>query len=123
MSEHNITVDGGSSVRLKTAGKYCDRDIVVTSTGGKEDVTEEINDYTAKLATLEGAIGELEAELEGKASVGEYEVYEGSYKVTPSVSSQSLGTANKLMQSDVLVEGIPYAEVTNNFGGKTVTIA
>ena len=32
MSEHNVTVDGGSSVRLKTAGKYCDRDIVVTAT-------------------------------------------------------------------------------------------
>ena len=30
MSEHNITVEGGSSVRLKTVGKYCDRDIVVT---------------------------------------------------------------------------------------------
>lgn len=35
MSEHNITVEGGSSVRLLTAGKYCDRDIVVTSTGGQ----------------------------------------------------------------------------------------
>lgn len=34
MSEHNITVEGGSSVRLPTAGKYCDRDIVVTATGG-----------------------------------------------------------------------------------------
>ena len=31
---HNISVDGGTSVRLKTAGKYCDRDIVVTATGG-----------------------------------------------------------------------------------------
>lgn len=31
---HNITVEGGSSVRLKTAGKYCDRDIVVTAEGG-----------------------------------------------------------------------------------------
>lgn len=31
---YNITVEGGSSVRLKTAGKYCDRDIVVTATGG-----------------------------------------------------------------------------------------
>lgn len=29
---HNITVEGGSSVRLPTAGKYCDRDIVVTAT-------------------------------------------------------------------------------------------
>lgn len=34
MSEHNITVQGGSSVRLPTAGKYCDRDIVVTAEGG-----------------------------------------------------------------------------------------
>lgn len=34
MSEFNIIVDGGSSVRLQTAGKYCDRDIVVTATGG-----------------------------------------------------------------------------------------
>ena len=31
---HNITVEGGTSVRLLTAGKYCDRDILVTATGG-----------------------------------------------------------------------------------------
>lgn len=30
----NIEVAGGSSVRLPTAGKYCDRDIVVTASGG-----------------------------------------------------------------------------------------
>lgn len=30
----NIEVEGGSSVRLPTAGKYCDRDIVVTAKGG-----------------------------------------------------------------------------------------
>lgn len=34
MSEINITVEGGTSKRLLTAGKYCDRDIVVTATGG-----------------------------------------------------------------------------------------
>lgn len=34
MSEFNITVEGGASKRLLTAGKYCDRDIVVTATGG-----------------------------------------------------------------------------------------
>lgn len=34
MSTHNITVQGGTSVRLKTAGKYCDRDIIITATGG-----------------------------------------------------------------------------------------
>ena len=31
---HNIEVESGKSLRLKTAGKYCDRDIVVTATGG-----------------------------------------------------------------------------------------
>lgn len=30
---HNIIVEGGSAVRLPTAGKYCDRDIVVTAKG------------------------------------------------------------------------------------------
>ena len=34
MSEHNITVTGGTSIRLPTAGKYCDRDIVITAEGG-----------------------------------------------------------------------------------------
>lgn len=38
MSEFNITVEGGSSIRLPTAGKYCDRDIVITADGGAEPV-------------------------------------------------------------------------------------
>lgn len=50
------------------------------------------------------------------------EVYEGSYRVTPRVSNQTLDTANKLMKSDVVIEEIPYAEVSNNSGGKTATI-
>lgn len=38
---HKITVEGGSSVRLPTAGKYCDRDIVVTAEGGTPTPTQE----------------------------------------------------------------------------------
>lgn len=34
MADIEITVDGGTSKRLLTAGKYCDRDILVTATGG-----------------------------------------------------------------------------------------
>ena len=30
----NITVNSGSSVRLPTKGKWCDRDIVVNAVGG-----------------------------------------------------------------------------------------
>ena len=37
MSQFDITVEGGTSVRLPTAGKYCDRDIVVTAEGGGVD--------------------------------------------------------------------------------------
>ena len=45
MSEHKITVEGGSSVRLPTAGKYCDRDIVVTATAAADPVVTGI-DYS-----------------------------------------------------------------------------
>lgn len=41
MSEHAITIDGGTSKRLKTAGKYCERDIVVTATGGASTAVED----------------------------------------------------------------------------------
>lgn len=34
MSAFHIEVAGGTTVRLPTAGKYCDRDITVTATGG-----------------------------------------------------------------------------------------
>lgn len=40
MSEHNITVNGGDSVRLPTAGKYCDRDILVTALAGGVELPE-----------------------------------------------------------------------------------
>lgn len=59
----NITVDGGSSVRLPTAGKYCDRDIVVTAQGGSEDLD-------AVLTEQEALIAELQDVLKSKASGG-----------------------------------------------------
>lgn len=34
MSEFQVTIPSGESRRLKTAGKYCDRDILVTAEGG-----------------------------------------------------------------------------------------
>ena len=54
MSEHNITLDGGSSVRLKTAGKYCDRDIIVTATNELVDKINggTITEITSNLTTL-----------------------------------------------------------------------
>lgn len=33
----NVNVEGGKTVKLATAGKYCDRDIVVTAAGASEE--------------------------------------------------------------------------------------
>lgn len=41
---HYITVESGKSLKLKTAGKYCDRDIVVTAEGGSGMVVCEKTD-------------------------------------------------------------------------------
>lgn len=46
MSEHNITIEGGTSKRLLTAGKYCDRDIVVTAEGGGTNDIDALIDRT-----------------------------------------------------------------------------
>lgn len=37
MSDINIEVAGGTSIRLLTAGKYCDKNIVITALGGGEN--------------------------------------------------------------------------------------
>ena len=52
----NITVEGGSAVRLKTAGKYCDRDIVVTADNSVEDglIKRTITEYTNDRVTSIG---------------------------------------------------------------------
>lgn len=76
-----------------------------------------LKNNTTELQAILDAVNELP-----DADTADFEVYEGSYRVTPALSSQTLGTAHKLMQADVVVEEIPYAEVKNNSGGKTATI-
>lgn len=76
-----------------------------------------LKNNTAELQALLIAVDELPS-----ASTGEYDVYEGDYIVTPRVAQQTLPTAQRLMQADVLIKEIPYAEVTNVSNGKTVTI-
>ena len=63
MSEHNITVEGGSSVRLPIAGKYCDRDILITASSSgnsgttAEDLTAELTEQDELLTSIEAALG------------------------------------------------------------------
>jgi len=52
----------------------------------------------------------------------ELNVYSGRYEVTPSAEEQTLPTAQVIMEQDLLINEIPYSEVSNNKGGKTVNI-
>lgn len=49
----NIEVESGSSVRLPTKGKYCDRDIVITATGGTEDLNDVLTEQETLIANLQ----------------------------------------------------------------------
>lgn len=49
--------------------------------------------------------------------------YEGKYEVTPNSVGEVLETANKMMVDDVTIHPIPYQDVDNPQGGRTVTIA
>lgn len=60
MSEHNISVEGGTSVRLLTAGKYCDRDIVVTAMAN----TSESEEHEILVKLIERTITEFDVPKE-----------------------------------------------------------
>lgn len=52
MSEFNFTLESGQSLKLPTAGKYCDRDIVVTAEGGSSNAIDQV---------LEGTLESIES--------------------------------------------------------------
>ena len=97
MSAHNIEVQGGSTVRLPTAGKYCDRDIVVTATGGASGEN--------KLAqVIDQSVTEITAsDLQGATKIGYYKFNSCSSLVSAeipvgvtSISTQAFGSCSKL---------------------------
>lgn len=60
---------------------------------------------------------------DGKWSPSELPRFDGEYEITPSAhSDQTLDTASKLVDADITVKKIPYAETSNSAGGITVTI-
>ena len=91
---------------------YCEEDVQGSSSGSDlPSVTEQDNDKFLKV-------------IDGEWAAAELPVYDGEFSVTPSATEdQTLLTAQKLMDADVKIEKIPYAEVTNTSNGTTVTIA
>lgn len=68
---------------------------------------------------------DLKANFGEVQTVTEYvggDKYEGDYIVTPRVEAQKMETKGKVMLDDVTVKAIPYHEVSNINGGKTVFI-
>lgn len=103
----NITVEGGSSVTLKTAGKYCDRDIVVTATGGREDLDTVLNEQQQLIDTLQDTLRSKTAGGgEGLEPVIEsLEVTEnGVYTAPDGVDGYSPITVNVVSGGDELAE-------------------
>ena len=91
--------------------------------------------------SLVGTIGEIGAEHKLVGTIGETGAehklvgniaitngislpgYEGEFEIIPSTDEdQVLRTAKTIVESDIVVAKIPYAEVRNNSGGETVTI-
>lgn len=55
--------------------------------------------------------------------IAEPEIYDGEYTVTPKAhESQTLETANKLLEENVLILNVPYFQTSNEYGD-TVYIA
>lgn len=65
MSDINISVDGGTSKRLLTAGKYCESDIVVTASGGggDDDTLKGIIERTATSVNIPVGTGMIAANV------------------------------------------------------------
>ena len=48
--------------------------------------------------------------------------YEGEYSVTPMIVEQTMYTKGKFMAEDVNIKSIPFFDVSNTSGGRTVYI-
>lgn len=62
---------------------------------------------------------ELSMEEEG---VGEYPVYAGKYEITPSLETQTLETAYRVLTSNVVIAPIPSNYGKISYDGSTLTI-
>ena len=97
----------------------------------KEKLSGTITNVTPKLVGNLNSKTEIRGEVSTKNPIAgsiaisdklKYEYYKGSYKITPSIEQQVANTKGYLMEDDMTVRAIPYAEVTNSAGGTTVTI-
>lgn len=69
----------------------------------------------------EEADSEIELSMEDEG-VGEYPVYAGEYEITPSLETQTLETAYRVLTSNVVIAPIPSNYGKISYDGSTLTI-
>lgn len=74
-----------------------------------------------EVEVLEQSTVEVQVESE-LVPVGDYELYDGEYSVTPKFEEQKLHTKNLVMDNDMTVASIPIVTVSNPSGGNTIII-
>ena len=82
---------------------------------------------TGTVSDAQGLLGSVASEvgLSGSLSTAyttHAATYDGDYEITPKAESQELKTKQKYMIDDVTVHAIPYFDVGNTSGGRTVYI-
>ena len=83
-----------------------------------------------KITSLQSILGNVSNSLmisgsvsPGNVATNKFPFYQGSYIVTPVASLDLLlETENKVLQDNIIVNRIPYSQVSNLSGGYTVSI-
>ena len=83
--------------------------------------TIEFREEQAFGATFTDLVEQIDATF-AEAQGIDIPVYDGPHEVIPSTAEQTLGTARKKVNRDIVVEPIPSYEVGNPFGGTTYII-
>ena len=76
-------------------------------------------------STLEASVSPQNGKLIGYIARNAHDAldYTGEYEAVSKIDEdQVLETAKRYLSKNIVVKAIPYAEVSNLFGGKTVTI-
>lgn len=104
-------ISGSVSNRTSMIGSVSDRKSVIF---GSADSSAQLNGDVRN-----------QNQLTGHISVGsdfEHIVYDGPYEAMPHRDDQVVNTKGRLMREDFTVKAVPYAEITNNADGITITI-